>query len=69
MVSVFVERLWGHRGELGGEFGHVCGYGGRECALSWAVHTLLSGAYDRSVGVIGFRPVDAPNQDESDVCL
>ena len=26
--------------------------------LSWTVHTLLSGAYDRSVGVIGFRLID-----------
>ena len=32
------------------------------CTLSWVVHTLLSGAYDRSVGIIGFRFIDAPSQ-------
>ena len=38
------------------------------CALSWAFYTLLSGAYDRSVGIIGFCPIDAPSQRASDGC-
>ena len=69
MVSVFIERLWGHGGKLGGEFGHVYRYGDRECGLGWIFYTLLPSAYDRSVGVIGFRPIDTPNQGGADVRL
>ena len=34
----------------------------------WAFYTLLSGANEHYVGVIGFRPIDAPSECKTEGC-